>query len=226
MTDRATWIGDLIGRTLIVVLFSFAALKKTRALLHAYSEWTAGVDHYEGLRMLSEVANLSFLVLIVATTLIRLQPLKSAQGIETRVIALAGTFATGVLTIIEPTVVLTPALRITSLCFTAVGFGLSAYVLYWLGRSFSIMAEARRLVTAGPYSIVRHPLYAVEEIAVFGIFLQHLSPTAAAFLVVQWSLQMRRMHHEEKVLREAFPEYEAYAKVTPKFLPFTGGSAA
>ena len=32
-----------------------------------------------------------------------------------------------------------------------------------LGRSFSMMAEARRLVTSRPYRYVRHPLYLVEE---------------------------------------------------------------
>jgi protein-S-isoprenylcysteine O-methyltransferase Ste14 len=30
---------------------------------------------------------------------------------------------------------------------------------------------------------------------------------------------MRRMHHEERVLGQAFPEYASYAARTPKFLP-------
>jgi protein-S-isoprenylcysteine O-methyltransferase Ste14 len=38
-------------------------------------------------------------------------------------------------------------------------------------------------------------------------------------IAVQWTIQMRRMHHEERVLSQAFPEYTNYAARTPKFLP-------
>lgn len=223
---RATRAADLVGRALIVWVFSFGAFKKAHAVLHAHDLWSAGADPYASLRMLSELANLTFLLLVIGITLFRLPPLKSAEGIEARLVALAGTFATGLLVMIPPTMHLTPALRVVALCFTFAGFGLAAGVLVWLGRSFSITAEARRLVVTGPYAIVRHPLYVVEEIAVFGIFLQHVSLLAVLFLVVQWSLQLRRMHHEERVLRQTFPEYEAYAKVTPRVLPFASGDAA
>jgi len=49
---------------------------------------------------------------------------------------------------------------------------LGALTLSFLGRSFSVMPEARRLVTTGPYSIVRHPLYLFELLGVVGILLQ------------------------------------------------------
>ena len=51
------------------------------------------------------------------------------------------------------------------------GNALAVLVLLQLGRSFSIMAEARQLVTAGVYRWVRHPLYLAEELAVIGIVL-------------------------------------------------------
>ena len=77
----------------------------------------------------------------------------------------------------------------------------------WLGRSFSIMAEARRLVTHGPYSIVRHPLYLAEEVAVIAVGLLNFSALSMVVLAAHWALQLRRMHNEEKVLTAAFPEY-------------------
>ena len=108
---------------------------------------------------------------------------------------------------------------LTALVLILVGWISSVYVLLWLGRAFSIMAQARRLVLTGPYAIVRHPLYLCEEAAVLGIALTHLSIEAVLIVFVQWLFQLRRMTNEEKVLRAAFPEYDDYAKRTPKVIP-------
>jgi protein-S-isoprenylcysteine O-methyltransferase Ste14 len=214
-----TWAGDLLGRIAIILVFGMGILAKSRAIYGNALEWLAAAPDFEMLKLLSELASLAFLILVVSTTIIRLKPLRSADGIEPRFTALAGTFATALIILIPPTVVLSPALKIVALCLIATGFLLSAYVLYWLGRSFSIMAEARRLVTAGPYRFVRHPLYAVEEIAVIGTLMLNLSLPAVLLIAAQWALQLRRMHHEELVLGKAFPEYADYAARTPKVLP-------
>jgi protein-S-isoprenylcysteine O-methyltransferase Ste14 len=108
---------------------------------------------------------------------------------------------------------------VTSLILIAAGWVLSACVLFWLGRAFSVMAQARGLVTTGPYAIVRHPLYLCEEITVLGVALAHLSIAAVLIVAVQWMFQLRRMANEEKVLDAAFPECAAYAARTPKILP-------
>jgi protein-S-isoprenylcysteine O-methyltransferase Ste14 len=52
------------------------------------------------------------------------------------------------------------------------------YVVIELGRSFSVMPEARRLVTNGPYSVIRHPVYLGEAVALAGVTSQYLSPWA------------------------------------------------
>jgi protein-S-isoprenylcysteine O-methyltransferase Ste14 len=44
------------------------------------------------------------------------------------------------------------------------GNALAVLVMVQHGRSFSIMAEARQLVTSGVYRWVRHPLYLAEEL--------------------------------------------------------------
>ena len=91
--------------------------------------------------------------------------------------------------------------------------------LMQLGRSFSIMAESRQLVTTGPYRFVRHPLYLTEEIALIGVFLQYASPWTVLLLLVQIAFQLRRMHNEELILTGHFPEYAAYQRTTARLIP-------
>ena len=96
---------------------------------------------------------------------------------------------------------------------------LIVYTVLSLGRSFSLIPQARRLVTSGPYAIVRHPLYLVEEAAVAGVLLQYAWFAALPFLVLHVTVQIRRMQLEEKVLQKAFPEYATYARHTPRLIP-------
>ncbi len=96
---------------------------------------------------------------------------------------------------------------------------LCVYVLSYLGRSFSIMAEARKLVSDGPYGIVRHPLYLAEQIAILGIFIQFASMYAAILIAVHFIFQLRRMLNEENLLRATFPEYAVYMTRTARLIP-------
>jgi protein-S-isoprenylcysteine O-methyltransferase Ste14 len=65
--------------------------------------------------------------------------------------------------------------NLVSTALIIIGSGLSVYIVFWLGRSFSLMPEARRLVTAGPYGFIRHPLYVAEEISLIGIYMLYAS---------------------------------------------------
>jgi protein-S-isoprenylcysteine O-methyltransferase Ste14 len=81
------------------------------------------------------------------------------------------------------------------------------------------LAEARRLVTEGPYRFVRHPLYMCEGIALAGATLQVISPSAVLIAVLVGMVQYRRMINEEAILISSFPEYRAYATRTPFVIP-------
>lgn len=166
----------------------------------------------------ARLANFMFLVLVAATALTRLAPVRKAKGIEPRVVALLGTFLAFGLSLL-PKAELGPALSITSTALTIIGAVLSFIVLRWLGKSFSIHAEARRLVTTGPYRFVRHPLYLCEGVALLGVALQVISPLAVVITVLIVLLQFRRMINEEGVLISAFPEYRDYAARTPRVIP-------
>ena len=170
------------------------------------------------LDLAANLASLAFVVLVVGMTIVRLKPLRSAEGLEPRFSALVGTgLALGIVAL--PKADIGVGLEIVALVLIAIGWILSVYALLWLGRAFSVMAQARHLVTTGPYAVIRHPLYLCEEIAVLGIALTHLSIESVLIVVVQWLFQLRRMTNEEKVLRATFPEFDAYAKRTPKVIP-------
>src|SRR5262249_45722611 len=139
-------------------------------------------------------------------------------GWEPKMSALIGTFLSLAL-IALPLSDLGFAWRITAIIIITIGLLLSISVLAWLGRSFSITPQARRLVTTGPYAIVRHPLYVCEEITVIGIVLLHLSPVAIVIAIVQWMFQLRRMTLEEQVLKASFPEYAEYGVRTARVIP-------
>jgi protein-S-isoprenylcysteine O-methyltransferase Ste14 len=103
--------------------------------------------------------------------------------------------------------------------------GLSA--VRTLGRQWSYTArlvEDHKLVTEGPYRLVRHPIYT----AMFGKLLAtnfafgHWIglPIAGGIFVIGTIIRIRT---EERLLREAFgAEFESYARRVPSFVPFVG----
>ncbi len=100
------------------------------------------------------------------------------------------------------------------------GLAYSVWGLAYLRRSFSIIPEARRLVTGGPYSLSRHPVYLGEVIAAIGINLA-TSGWPGAFAVTYFiACELLRIRWEERVLSRAFPDdYPAYAGAVPRYVP-------
>jgi protein-S-isoprenylcysteine O-methyltransferase Ste14 len=96
----------------------------------------------------------------------------------------------------------------------------SMIALIYLGRAFAILPQARMLVRSGPYAYVRHPLYLFEQLAMLGIALQYHQPWGLILVAVSFAMQFPRMRYEVQVLRETFSEYDAYASVTPRLIPF------
>jgi protein-S-isoprenylcysteine O-methyltransferase Ste14 len=177
------------------------------------------------LMIAASIANVLFLSLVALTAITRLVPIQKSKGIEARTSALLGAFLSIALAFL-PKAELGPIWSILSTTLILVGTSLSFVVLCWLGKSFSILAEARRLVIDGPYRIVRHPLYLCEGVALVGVTLQVLSPLAVLIAIVVAMVQCRRMINEEAILRLAFPEYHAYAANTPFLIPTKLGRMA
>jgi protein-S-isoprenylcysteine O-methyltransferase Ste14 len=161
---------------------------------------------------------IAYLVVIAATVVARMRPARKARGAEPRISALIGTFLlTAVM--LFPRRELSLSADMVSTVLTLAGSTFAIVVLTQLRASFSIMAEARQLVTIGVYRLVRHPLYLAEEIAAIGVMMQFFSPWTALILVIQIGFQLRRMRNEEVILAEIFPEYLAYRERTARLVP-------
>ncbi len=208
------WIARLAATSILVFMVS----ANVSWITHAVTEWERQASDHTLLNIAARASTALFVALAAATTLTRLPPIRKAAGIEPRVSALLGSFLLSALALLPRQELPPTALAIS--CVLVIASMLTSFVvLRWLGKAFSIMAEARRLITHGPYAFVRHPLYVCEEMAVIGIFIQVVSPLALVILITHAVFQVRRMLNEEQVLKATFPEYEYYARRTPRLIP-------
>ena len=211
---------DRVMRTLAVGYFFiievFLVVQFVQAM-HATETWNAlGLA-----RLMASACLLLFVAMMAWLTMIRGRPLMRAPGARPRITALVGTnlILIGVF-FLPARGPLSMSEAVASSALILAGNFLAVVVIRQLGRSFSIMAEARGLVTSGPYAIVRHPLYLMEEIAIIGVFIQVASWPAALLFVMHFAFQVQRMLHEESVLTQTFPlDYRAYAAKTARLMP-------
>jgi protein-S-isoprenylcysteine O-methyltransferase Ste14 len=165
-----------------------------------------------------DVGNILYFSLIIGLIFVRRVPIAKSPIMWPRLLALASAYMSIGRTTL-PLVHLPLSLDLLATALTAGGTMASIIVLLWLGRSFSILPEARRLVASGPYRHIRHPLYLVEEIGSLGVMLQFLQPWSLLLEIVNFGVPLWRMQREEIVLTTAFPEYTTYAARTARLIP-------
>lgn len=125
--------------------------------------------------------------------------------------------------------------RVAWRAFDAPAAGAVGIVLVWIGAVVHVQArrvlaahwrpaiapaEPRELVQAGPYALVRHPLYAALALMTIGTAVAHPSLAVLAGgggLVMGLAL---KAHAEDRALRECFgADWDAYARRVPALLP-------
>jgi protein-S-isoprenylcysteine O-methyltransferase Ste14 len=168
----------------------------------------------------SQIATVGVLGLQSGLLFVRRLPAAKHAGILPRLLAAAASNI-ALLILLLPRARLTLAAAIASYFLVAMGMLLSILALSWLGRSFSIFPQARRLVTTGPYRVVRHPLYLSEFLVALGAMWQFSQPWAALIVIGAFATQVPRMRFEEQILMKQFPQYTEYAMRTKwRLLPF------
>lgn len=168
------------------------------------------------LRFFALFASATFNLLLIYLVVVRTEPVRRSSGLLPRACGVAGTFlGVGILQLKPAALSLPWQAAAAALIF--IGALGSAIVLARLGKSFSIMPEARSLVTSGPYAYARHPLYAVEFITLAGTAIQFAQPWAALLTLGVVLLQITRTIFEERVLTAAYPEYESYRRRVKRF---------
>lgn len=211
---------DLGIRAALGVTFAFSAGVCFRNALAQFQG--LDFDHIDAQlfsHALSVLAIGLYTLMVACLYAVRLRPKNRISGTWPCAAAILGGFLMSALLFLNQRDDLPLAVQILACLLVLIGNGFAVYILLHLGRSFSILPEARKLVTSGPYQVVRHPLYLAEAVATLGALIAFLSPWALLLVVVQIGLQIVRIHFEEKTLSETFPDYKDYAKKTWRLIP-------
>jgi protein-S-isoprenylcysteine O-methyltransferase Ste14 len=118
----------------------------------------------------------------------------------------------------------TRAVAVAGVALTYAGLGLAVWARVIIGRNWSAavtIKHGHRLVSTGPYSVVRHPIYSGLLVGLLGTALdlgetRGLVAVALAFVI--WLVKSRT---EERFMIERFgEEYENYRRRTHALVPF------
>ena len=187
---------------------------RTLIAYHPY----AGGDWSFVIALAARVSVVIFITVLLGFYVSRFRPISKYSNWNPKITALLGALFTYLL-VLTPRAPADPLWDGLSTLLVLVGSTAAILVVVDLGRSLSIMPEARRLVTAGLYRRIRHPLYLAEEIAIIGVYLQFRSWQTLPILVLHFYFQIRRMDWEEGILAKAFPEYAEYRQRTHRLFP-------
>jgi len=111
-------------------------------------------------------------------------------------------------------VIVPPVLAIIVMMF---GLMISFSSKLFLNRSFGIVAANRGTKRAGPYRLIRHPMYAGYMLTHVGVLMVNFSAWNLVVLVIAWAMQLLRIREEEAFLLRD-PEYQDYAATVPRRL--------
>ena len=217
---RHRYLFDLLIRFALGLSFAFSAGVCLRSFAVEFQamDISSSQPHEIG-HVLSVLAIGLYTLMIACLYVVRLKPVSKFAGAIPCAAAISGGFLMSALLLFSPRDDLPLWAKVLASFLVIIGNLFTVAILLRLGRSFSILPEGRQLVTHGPYAVVRHPLYLAEAVATLGAVINFLSPWTLLLVGLQFTLQIVRIHYEEKVMKETFPEYHDYAKRTWRLIP-------
>jgi len=180
-----------------------------------------GVHLYPVLELVRRCLSLGFLLLIMATYLTRVRAVAPARGFLERIFPILVLFVapTGLWLTSNTEIPHRLELVGMGMLLCLLGYAVSLWSLWHLRGSFAIMAEARSLVTSGPYEYIRHPLYLGEQLTMLGLCLMTGTVITLLFWAFFTGLQLTRARIEENKLARQFDDYRTYQEKTRFILP-------
>ena len=212
----AYWRDLVFGRVLPALFFSVFVVDQ---LVQLSSTFQAARTLSDWLFVLRQVLALAYFTMLVVLYSTRLPQKGTDHRLGVIFIAFTGTFS-ALLGTFLPGGSLRQWLILPGDILATIGLVYSVWGLAYLRRSFSIIPEARRLVTGGPYALSRHPVYLGEIATAIGVNLATAGWPGALAVGYFIGAELLRMRWEEGVLARAFPnDYPAYAARVPRYFP-------
>lgn len=82
------------------------------------------------------------------------------------------------------------------------------------------LRDNNRLITSGPYKLIRHPMYTALLLVTLMLVINHVTWWRAAFWLVLIVNLNFKLKYEEKLLMAKYPEYSDYMSKTKRLIPF------
>jgi len=99
------------------------------------------------------------------------------------------------------------------------GTFLAVFAFVTLGRSFALLPAVRKIMTHGPFRIIRHPAYAGEFLMILACGFSQFTPATAWPAMVILPLIVMRIYAEESTLKMDAAYQEYVERVQWRLLP-------
>jgi len=217
---RRTKNFDLLAASPLILWYLLGFRRQAPITLIRLQELMNGtINLLDFLQLIALLGSFVLIFILVYLLITRRTPELRSYGALPRVVAVCGTFLGNGFLYLRAVQLTLPVQVLADLLIIAGTIG-ALVAASRLGASFSLMPEARKLVTTGPYAVIRHPLYLAEMVGILGLVLQFEQPWALFLGAAVFGLQYWRSVFEERVLTQAYSDYAAYRARTWRFFPY------
>ena len=206
-------LGRLVGLCLASCGIALQAVILVRGLSAAEGDVLPNLAH-----VLAAALSLVVYLFMVGAYLLRRERAASDSSSLARCIAVCATFLPFVMPL-RPGRQVSMTTELIASAILLVGLAGCVWSLRHLWTSFSVIPQARTLVSSGPYRWVRHPLYTTEIVVNLGMAIHFGRPYHWAVFLLLVAGQSYRARREERLLCAHLSGYAEYRTRTAALIP-------